>query len=67
NSTIDYDISNTNEHQNVEFNSQEKLKIVLDSVFQNWDQLDHYIKMYTKQNGFVSIITCSEFDGATRR
>ncbi|CAG8825775.1 19698_t:CDS:2, partial [Dentiscutata erythropus] len=41
--------------------------IVPDSVFQNWDQLDRYIKMYAKQNGFVSIITCSKFDGATRR
>ncbi|CAG8836541.1 119_t:CDS:2, partial [Racocetra persica] len=67
NLTIDYNISNTNEHQNVEFNSQEKLEIVPDSVFQNWDQLDRYIKMYAKQNSFVSIITCSEFDEATRR
>ncbi|CAG8694623.1 1775_t:CDS:1, partial [Dentiscutata heterogama] len=31
NLTINYDISNTNEHQNVEFNSQEKLEIVSDS------------------------------------
>ncbi|CAG8698695.1 6606_t:CDS:2 [Dentiscutata heterogama] len=30
NLTIDYDISNMNEHQNVEFNSQEKLEIVPD-------------------------------------
>ncbi|CAG8840082.1 5232_t:CDS:2, partial [Gigaspora margarita] len=45
NEFVNYDISDRNEHQN----------------------LDYHIRMYAKQNGFVSIITCSESDDITCR
>ncbi|KAF0536094.1 protein far1-related sequence 11-like isoform x1 [Gigaspora margarita] len=67
NEFINYDISDRNEHQNVEFKDQEKLEIVSGLIFQTWEQLDCHIRMYTKQNGFVSIITCSESDDITCR
>ncbi|CAG8492179.1 13814_t:CDS:2 [Cetraspora pellucida] len=67
NGSVNYDISDVNEQQNVEFEDQEKLEIVPSLVFQNWEQLDRYIRIYAKQNGFVSIITCSESDEITRR
>ncbi|CAG8729626.1 46400_t:CDS:2, partial [Gigaspora margarita] len=52
--------SNMNKDQNIKFNDQEKLEIVPNS-------LDHHIKMYAKQNSFVSIIVESESDGTTRK
>ncbi|CAG8807600.1 39602_t:CDS:2, partial [Gigaspora margarita] len=67
NEFVNYDISDRNKHQNVEFKDQEKLEIVSGLIFQTWEQLDRYIRMYTKQNGFVSIITCSKSDDITRR
>ncbi|CAG8785513.1 9927_t:CDS:2, partial [Gigaspora margarita] len=56
-----------NKQQNVEFNDQKKLEIVSGLKFQTWDQLDHYIKIYAKQNSFVSIIVGSEADDNTHR
>ncbi|RIB16625.1 hypothetical protein C2G38_2189452 [Gigaspora rosea] len=68
------DIENTlnndndiNKQQNVEFNDQRKLEIAPGLKFQTWNQLDHYIKIYTKQNRFVSIIVESESDDNTCR
>ncbi|CAG8795565.1 27219_t:CDS:2, partial [Dentiscutata erythropus] len=67
NKFINYNISNINEHQKIEVKDQEKLEIVSGSIFQTWKQLDHHIKIYAKQNGFVSIITCSEYNDITCR
>ncbi|CAG8842788.1 41308_t:CDS:2, partial [Gigaspora margarita] len=67
NEFINYDISDRNEHQNIEFKDQEKLEIVSALIFQTWKQLDHHIRMYAKQNSFVLIITCSKSDDITRR
>ncbi|CAG8766265.1 5916_t:CDS:2, partial [Dentiscutata erythropus] len=67
NEFVNYDISDINERQKIEVKDQEKLEIVSGSIFQTWEQLDRHIKMYAKQNGFVSIITCSEYDDITRR
>ncbi|KAF0453059.1 protein far1-related sequence 5-like [Gigaspora margarita] len=67
NEFVNYDISDRNEHQNVEFKDQEKLEIVFGLIFKTWEQLDRHIRMYTKQNSFVSIITCFESDDITRR
>ncbi|CAG8720615.1 23255_t:CDS:2, partial [Gigaspora rosea] len=53
--------------QNIEFNNQEKLEIVSNSVFLSCKQLDHHIKIYAKQNSFVSIIVGSESDSTTHR
>ncbi|CAG8820698.1 3197_t:CDS:2 [Gigaspora margarita] len=47
--------------------NQEKLEIVSGLIFQTWKQLDSHIRMYTKQNGFVSIITCFESNNITHR
>ncbi|CAG8509489.1 9378_t:CDS:2, partial [Dentiscutata heterogama] len=50
NRSVNYDISDVNKQQNVEFKNQEKLEIVPGLVFQNWEQLDRYIRIYAKQN-----------------
>ena len=54
---INFNISEISEH---EFENKEQLEIIPSSIFSSWKQIDYYIKMYMKQNGFVSIIIRSE-------
>ncbi|CAG8805381.1 5754_t:CDS:2, partial [Gigaspora rosea] len=61
---INFNASEISEHK---FENEEQLEIIPSSTFSSWEQIDHYIKIYAKQNGFVSIIIRSESDDITRR
>ncbi|CAG8769176.1 6991_t:CDS:2, partial [Gigaspora rosea] len=53
--------------QNRNLENEEKYEIVPESEFHGWKQLDHYISVHAKQNGFVTIIVGLESDAITRR
>ncbi|CAG8740628.1 12354_t:CDS:1, partial [Dentiscutata erythropus] len=60
-------ITEIDQQQNRNFENEEKYEIVSDLELHSWKQLDHYISVHAKQNGFVAIITELKFDAITRR
>ncbi|CAG8786414.1 9039_t:CDS:1, partial [Racocetra fulgida] len=51
----------------IELKDEEQIDIVPGLTFPNWDQLNRYTKLYTRQNSFASIVVGSEYDDTIRR